>query len=361
MTQFLAFIKKEFFHIMRDTRTMFILLVMPVVMIIIFGFAISTEIRNINVVVVAPNSSESIRQIIEKIEANEYFNVVGFLNSSKDIDREMRRDKADIALVFDSDFEREPSMQIVVDAANPVVATSEIFYVSAVMRDYFISKFKGVIPTESIGTNIHMLYNPQMKSSYNFVPGIMGLIFILICAMMTSVSIVREKEIGTMEVLLASPVKPLHIIFAKMIPYFVISCVNLATILLLAFFLLDIPMTGNLFWLCAISLIYILLSLSLGLLISTVVESQVAAMFASLLGLMIPVLMLSGMMFPIENMPIPLQTVSNIVPAKWYISAVRKLMIEGLAFSYIVKELSILIGMTIFLTVIALKKFKNRL
>jgi len=361
MTQFAAFIRKEFFHIMRDKRTMLILLVMPVVMIIIFGFAISTEIRNINVIVVAPNKSESIRQIIEKIEANEYFNVVGVLNSPKDIDREMRRDRADIALVFDSNFERKPSMQLVIDATNPTVAASEMFYLSAVMQDYFMSKFKGAIPAESIGTNVHMLYNPQMKSSYNFVPGIMGLIFILICAMMTSVSIVREKEIGTMEVLLASPVKPLHIVFAKMIPYFAISCINLATILLLAFFLLDIPMAGSLFWLCTISVIYILLSLSLGLLISTVVNSQVAAMFGSLLGLMIPVLMLSGMMFPIDNMPIPLQMASNIVPATWYISAVRKLMIEGLTFSYIAKELFILVGMTIFLTVIALKKFKNRL
>ena len=179
--------------------------------------------------------------------------------------------------------------------------------------------------------------------------------------MMTSVSIVREKELGTMEVLLASPIKPLYIILAKMIPYFVISCINLTTILLLAHFLLDIPMAGSLTSLLAISIVYIILSLSLGLLISTVVKSQVAAMFSSLLGLMLPVLMLSGMMFPIENMPIPLQGVSNIIPARWYISAVRKLMIEGLSINYVTKELFILLGMTLFLTVIALKKFKNRL
>ena len=361
MIPFVAFIQKEFFHILRDKRTMLILLVMPVVMILIFGFAISTEIRNINVVIVSPNQSESVRQIVEKIEANEYFSVVGTLPSPHQIDRAMRSDRADIALVFDANFEQNASIQLVIDASNPMVATAEMFYLSGIMHAYFTNKLQGILPPQSISTNVRMLYNPQMKSSYNFVPGIMGLIFILICAMMTSVSIVREKEVGTMEVLLASPVKPLHIIFAKMIPYFVISCVNLATILLLAYFVLEIPMVGSLFWLCTLSIIYIVLALALGLLISTVVTSQVAAMFGSLLGLMLPVLLLSGMMFPIENMPIPLQVISNVIPARWYIAAVRKLMIEGLAVSYITKELFILLGMTLFLIIIALKKFKNRL
>ena len=361
MIPFVAFIQKEFFHILRDKRTMLILLVMPVVMILIFGFAISTEIRNINVVIVSPNQSESVRQIVEKIEANEYFSVVGTLPSPHQIDRAMRSDRADIALVFDANFEQNASIQLVIDASNPMVATAEMFYLSGIMHAYFTNKLQGILPPQSIGTSVRMLYNPQMKSSYNFVPGIMGLIFILICAMMTSVSIVREKEVGTMEVLLASPVKPLHIIFAKMIPYFVISCVNLATILLLAYFVLEIPMVGSLFWLCTLSIIYIVLALALGLLISTVVTSQVAAMFGSLLGLMLPVLLLSGMMFPIENMPIPLQVLSNVIPARWYIAAVRKLMIEGLAVSYITKELFILLGMTLFLIIIALKKFKNRL
>jgi ABC-2 type transport system permease protein len=206
-----------------------------------------------------------------------------------------------------------------------------------------------------------MLYNPQMKSSYNFVPGIMGLIFILICALMTSVSIVREKETGTMEVLLTSPVKPINIIFAKMIPYFTISCVNLITILLLAFFVLDVPMAGSLFWLCILSLIYIFLSLALGLLISTLVKTQVAAMLGSIMALMLPAIMLSGMIFPVENMPLILQWISNIVPAKWYIAATKKLMIEGVSVHYIIREIAVLSGMSILLIVLALRNFKNRL
>jgi ABC-2 type transport system permease protein len=246
MREFGAFVKKEFFHILRDKRTMLILLVMPIVQIILFGFAISTEIRNINVAIVSTARSESMRQLVNKIEANEYFKVVDWLPSSGDIDLEMRRDHVDVAIVFGSDFEKKPSMQFVIDATNPNTGSSEMFYLSGIIQDYFkelsgqgsTSSTSSTSPT--IETNIRMLYNPQMKSSYNFVPGIMGLIFILICALMTSVSIVREKETGTMEVLLTSPVKPINIIFAKMIPYFTISCVNLITLLLLAFLGLEV-------------------------------------------------------------------------------------------------------------------------
>jgi ABC-2 type transport system permease protein len=179
--------------------------------------------------------------------------------------------------------------------------------------------------------------------------------------MMTSISIVREKEIGTMEVLLVSPVKPIYIILSKMIPYLVISCVNFATILLLAVFLLEVPMAGSLFWITCISLLFISVSLALGLLISTVTDSQMAAMLVSFAILMIPVIMLSGMIFPIESMPWPLQYVSHIVPAKWYIAAIKKMMIEGLPVRFVVKEIGVLLVMAVFLIVVSLKKFKNRL
>lgn len=200
-----------------------------------------------------------------------------------------------------------------------------------------------------------------MKSAYNFVPGVMGLLLILICALMTSVSIVREKETGTMETLLVSPVKPVYIIFSKMVPYFTISCFNYITILALAYFVLDVPMAGSIFWLTAASLIYITLALALGLFISTLVEHQATAMVFSVILLMLPVIMLSGMIFPVESMPALLQWVSNIVPAKWYISITRKLMVQGVEFRYIIKELAILAGMTAFMIMIALKNLKNRL
>ena len=207
----------------------------------------------------------------------------------------------------------------------------------------------------------HLLYNPQMKSAYNFVPGIMGLIFILICALMTSVSIVREKEMGTMEILLVSPVRPMWIIFAKMIPYFLLSCVNLASILLLATFVLDMPMSGSMIGLVGISLLYLMLALALGLFISTLSDRQSTALLISAMMLMLPIIMLSGMVFPIENMPGILRGVSSIIPARWYIEAVRKLMIEGLPFAAVIKEFCILSIMTAALVGVALKKFNDKL
>lgn len=200
-----------------------------------------------------------------------------------------------------------------------------------------------------------------MKSAYNFVPGVMGLILMLICAMMTSISIVREKEMGTMEVLLVSPMRPIFIIFAKAVPYFVLSCVNLFTILILSVYVLHVPIAGSLFWLIIVSLLFIFVSLSLGLLISTLTKTQVAAMLASGMILMMPTMLLSGMIFPIESMPPILQWISLIIPAKWYIMTVKKLMIEGVNVSLAWQEISILMFMSIILITISLKKFKNRL
>jgi len=206
-----------------------------------------------------------------------------------------------------------------------------------------------------------MLFNPQMRSAYNFVPGIMGLIFILVCAMMTSVSIVREKEVGTMEVLLVSPVRPVKIIFAKMIPYFLISCIVLTTILLLARYLLGVPMSGGVGGILLLSLLYLALSLSLGLLVSTIANTQMAALLISAMVMMMPILMLSGMLFPIENLPKFFQVVSNIIPARWYIDAVRKMMIQGLPLVAVWKNGIILLSMTVILLGVSLKKFNDKL
>ena len=206
-----------------------------------------------------------------------------------------------------------------------------------------------------------ILYNPQLKSAYNFVPGIMGLIFILICAMLTSVSIVREKETGTMEVLLVSPIRPVMIVVAKMVPYFILACIDLAVILLIARFALDVPLSGSLAAIFILSFIYIVLSLALGLLISTLVDSQMVALLMAGMVLIMPVMMLSGMLYPIENMPAILRGVSCIVPARWYIEATRKIMVEGLGFGYIFMELAILTGMTLFLIIVSVKRFKKRL
>lgn len=363
MGSFLSFVKKEALHILRDSRTMLIVLGMPVVQMLLFGFAISTEIRNIDFAVVAPHPTEAVRRAVETVGANEYFTFRGYV-TQPEIDRTLRAGDADVVVVFAADFDRqmlaaahgEPAqsaVQLIFDASNPNTASAGMGYLQQIL----LSDGQASAPMPEM----RLLYNPQMKSAYNFVPGIMGLVFLLICSMMTSVSIVREKETGTMEVLLVSPVRPLWIVLAKMIPYFVLSCVNLTTILLLAHFALDVPLTGSLVSVVGISLLYIALALALGLFISTFARTQVVAILISGMMLMMPVIMLSGMVFPIENMPGILQGLSCIIPARWYIEAMRKLMIEGVAFGAVLREFFILLAITVALVAVALRKFNDKL
>ena len=361
MKQFWAFIKIEFFHIFRDRRTMLILLGMPVLQIILFGFAITTELNHSRVAVLDPSKDAVTTRITERIDENRYFSVVKELSAASDIATVFRHDEADIVVAFTPDFDAnlstgEAGIQLVVDATDPNTGNMMAGYVQGIVGQALQS---GTQSSPIVQT--HLLFNPQMKSAYNFVPGVMGLILMLICAMMTSISIVREKETGTMEVLLVSPIRPIFIILAKAVPYLVLSCVNLITILLLSVYVLHVPVEGSLWTLSFLSLLLIAVALSLGLLISCVVQNQVAAMIVSGMGLMMPVMLLSGMIFPIESMPAVLQWISNIIPARWYIQAVKKVMIEGLGMAAVWHEALILSGMAALLIGLSLKKFKERL
>lgn len=363
MNGFASFVRKETLHIFRDPRTMLIALLMPVVQILLFGFALSTEVNNVDVAVVAPHRSETVRQAVERMAANPNFTFTGYIPSGE-IDRMLRSGRADAVVVFADDFDRRmtdlatgradtgAALQLVMDASNTNTAQAGAAYLRSVLLDNV---------ADGVGVETRLLYNPRMKSAYNFVPGIMGLIFILICAIMTSVSIVREKETGTMEVLLVSPVRPIRIVFAKMIPYFVLSCLNLASILLLARFVLGVPMSGGIVGIVGFSLLYIVLALALGLFISTVARTQVTALLVSAMLMLMPMIMLSGMVFPIGNMPAPLRWLSCIVPARWYIAAIRRLMIEGLPFTAVLREFAILAAMTAGLIAVALRKFNDKL
>jgi len=348
---FFAFIHKEVLHILRDPRTMLIALLIPVVQMLLFGFAISTEVNNVDVMMAAPNLTASIGSKVSQIAHNPYITFKGYI-PTEEADRYLSENKCMAVIVFDKDYDRNGKSQVVVDASNTTTAQTAAGYLTQLLSPATDGR---------LAPGITILYNPQLKSAYNFVPGIMGMIFILICAMLTSVSIVREKESGTMEVMLVSPIRPVMIVVAKMIPYFLLTCIDLILILVIAKFVLGLPMTGSMAALLVISLVYILMSLALGLLVSTLVDSQMAALLISGMVFLMPVIMLSGMLFPIENMPVVLQWISNIVPARWYIPAVRKLMVEGLDFSYVATELGVLSLMTLVLTVVAVKRFKNRL
>lgn len=347
MTIFQSLVKKEALHILRDRRTMVITLLMPMVLLLLFGFAISTEVNDVRVVAVVDRHTDETRDILQRLQVNEYFTFQG-LTEPENIDPLLRSGKTDAVLILRNDGGKVLS-QIVVDASNTNTAQSTSAYIQGVLKGY---DAKSQILTST-------LYNPQLKSSYNFVPGILGMIFILICAIMTSVSIVREKETGTMSLLLVSPVKPHTIIIGKLVPYFMLSCIILTAMLLMAYTLLGLPVSASVVSVVAVSLLYIILSLSIGLMVSTLVNTQLTALIVSAVMFMLPVIMLSGMIFPVDNMPVVLQWISNIIPARWYIEAMRKLMVQQLGFSYILKETLILLVMTAVLLVAAVGKFKS--
>jgi ABC-2 type transport system permease protein len=368
MGQFGAFVRKEFRHILRDRRTLLILLGMPVAQILLFGFAITTEVKNTRVAVFDPSPNVETRRIVERIDASEYFTVSERLASPDRINDVFKYGRIGLVVVFSDDFAGnllggEAAVQLIADGTDPNQAVMLTNYATGILGSYgqeLVAETGGVLPMQIV-PEVRMLYNPQGKSAYNFVPGVMGLILMLICAMMTAIAIVREKETGTMEVLLASPIKPVYIILAKAVPYFVLSIANLATILLLSVFVLGVPIAGSLVWLMVVSMLFIFTALALGLLISTLLDSQMAAMLASGMGLMMPTMLLSGLIFPIESMPNVLQWLSAVVPARWYIEAVRKVMIQGVEVQFVLREIAVLAGMALVLIVVSLKKFKTRL
>lgn len=359
MKEFWSFIIKETQHIMRDRRTMMILFGMPIILMLIFGFAISTDVRNVRTVVVMSQIDHQTQRMINALDESEYFNVLYKVHTPAEAEQLIRNQKADMGIVFSTDFaSKHGGVQLITDGTDPNMAQQYNNYASQIMGTQLMNVMQRKAPN---AIALKMLYNPQMKSSYNFVPGIMGILLMLICAMMTSISIVREKERGTMEVLLVSPVRPFLIILAKAVPYLVLAFVVLLAILLMSRYVLFVPIAGSLWLILLVSTIYIFMALSLGLLISTIAKTQMAALLMSAVMLLMPCTMLSGMMFPIESMPHVLQWVAALIPPRYYISAMRKLLIMGVSFRYVLSEVVTLLGMTTLFLTVALLKFNKRL
>lgn len=351
MKQFISFVIKEAKHIIRDKRTMLMLFGMPTAMMLLFGFAITNDVRNVRTIIVMSNADYATQEVVDRLGASEYFTISKMVSTPSEAEKAIQNQQADMAIVFPHDFaSRRTGLQFIVDGADPNMAQQWSTYANAV-----ITNPKGGV------INTKLLYNPQMKSTYNFVPAIMGMLLMLICAMMTSISIVREKEKGTMEVLLVSPTQPLMIIIAKVIPYLILAFLILIIILLMSVFLFGVPVQGSLFWIFSISTLYILLALSLGLLISNIAKTQLVALLMSAMVLLMPIIMLSGMVFPVESMPQILQYISAVIPTRYYIIAMRKLMIMGVGIEEVLNETLILAGMLIVLLSLSLAMFKKRL
>lgn len=363
----MIFVKKEWLHIWRDRRTLFILIWMPIVQIILYGFALTNEVKNSNIAVFDQSRDEASLKITDEIAASRYFNLVKNVHSYDEIAKTFRLGKIRMAIVFPANFRTDllhtnsAEIQLIADASDPNTANTLTNYATSIINTYQQSINNNQQLPYTIKTQVRMLYNPELNGAYSFVPGVMALVLMLVCAMMTSIAIVKEKEMGTMEVILVSPLKPFRIIIAKTVPYLLVSLLNIVSILLLSVYVLNVPIVGNLFLLMAESTLFTITSLSVGILISNSAKTQQTAMFTSLMSLFLPTLLFSGFLFPIENMPWPLQVISNVVPSKWFYIIVKDIMIKGLGFAYVWKETLILVGMTTVLLSISIYKFKIRL
>jgi ABC-2 type transport system permease protein len=367
MKRFVGFIKKEFYHIFRDKRSLFILFGMPIIQILLFGFAITNEINNVNIAILDHSKDATTEEIINKIAASSYFSVSNFIENEKEIETAFQKGKIKAVLIFENNFssnlvkENNATVQIITDATDPNTANTISNYVTSILQKYQNELNIEISVPFQIISKPRMVFNPELKSVFMFVPGVMTIILMLVSAMMTSISITREKELGTMEILLVSPLKPFQVIIGKVVPYVFLSIINATIIILLSIFVFKMPVQGSLFLLGLESVLFIITSLSLGIFISTIAETQQTAMMISLMALMLPTILLSGFIFPISSMPIALQVISNLIPAKWFVIILKAVMLKGVGLGFIWKETLILIGMTLFFIALSVKKYKIRL
>lgn len=366
-SRFGAFVRKEFLHIFRDKRTLTILFVIPLAQLLLFGYALTNEVKNIKVAIADYSKDEVSRQITQQIASSTYFNIAAIINSPAEYEETLRSGTAKEIIVFEPDFgkklihEGKANLQLIADASEPNTAQLVVNYTTAIVNNYMQSQTIGAGNSSNIDVKTRMLYNEDMKESYNFVPGLFAMILMLISAMMTAITITREKESGTMEILLASPLKPMQIILGKVTPYLVLSILNAVLILVIGTQLFGVPVQGSIVLLMLEILLFIFLALSIGIMISSVVSNQMAAMSISGFGLMMPTILLSGFIFPIKNMPLPLQILSNIMPPRWFIEINRGIMLKGSDLTILWHQTVILIGLALFFLFISMKKFKIRL
>jgi ABC-2 type transport system permease protein len=346
---------------------MFILFGMPIAQIMLFGFAITNEINNVDLAILDKSKDAETEKIINTISASKHFKIEAVVNNDDQIEDIFKKGKVKAVLVFEKDFaqnlqtHKKGKVQVVTDATDPNTANTITNYIQSILQHYKQEINISKVAPHQIQVKSRLYYNPELKSVFTFVPGVMTVILMLVSAMMTSISITREKELGTMEILLVSPIKPFQVITGKVFPYIFLSIINAVIILLLGYFVFEMPIEGSLILLALETVLFIVTSLALGILISTISATQQTAMMISLMGLMLPVILLSGFIFPISSMPLALQYISNIIPAKWFIIILKGIMLKGVGISFLWKETLILIGMMVFFLALSIKKYKIRL
>lgn len=366
MRRFLGFVQKEFYHIFRDKRTMLILFGLPIAQILIFGYVITNEIKDMRIAVVDLARDEISRPLTEKIISSGYFILSEYYTAPMDIEKIFQKGDIKQVIIFEPNFAERlekdgtAGIQLIADASDANTAQLLVNYTSGIIQD-FAGEWQLGSMSPIIRPQVRMVFNEELKGVFMFVPGTMALILMLVSAMMTSISIAREKETGTMESLLVSPLKPVQIIFGKVTPYVLLSFINALTIITLGYLVFGVPVKGSLLLLLGESILFIMVALSLGIFISTLSNSQQVAMFISMFALMLPTILLSGFIFPIENMPKILQWLSALMPPKYFIIIIKNIMVKGGGFLYVWKETAILFGMMSLFIILSIRKFKIRL
>jgi len=364
MKQLLVFIRKEFYHVFRDRRTLLIMFGLPVVQIVLFGFALSSEVKNIRLVIADYAKDQESRELIQKVMTSEYLIVEQVQADYEQLADEFKKGEVKGALIIPANFGanwvhlNQATLQLITDGSDPNISKTIVQYLTAIITDFQQQRTSASGSQLPIQTQIRMLYNEEQNGSLNFIPGVMALILMIVCTALTSVSIVKEKEMGTMEVLLVSPFKPVWVLIAKAIPYLLLPLVNFTLILVLSITVLDIQIRGSILLLYFESTLFIITCLSLGLLISNVTHSQQTALLISLMGMMLPTLIFTGFLMPLENMPKVFQLIAHIIPSRWYYIIIKSVMLKGMGLQYVWKETLVLITMSSVLLIVALKNFK---
>lgn len=365
--QFLAFTRKEFFHILRDRKTLLVLVVLPISQLLIFGFALNSSLTEMPTAVLDMSNDRMSRQIVSEIDASSTFKIVEYVSSMQEVDELFKSGKLSLVLVFMPGFEREikrtgkGNMQVIMDASLQINASTLESYILATLLTYQQKINAGRELPIQIIPEVKMRYNPRLNSAFHFVPGVIGIVLMLVCSMMASLAIVKEKESGTMEVLLVSPLRPPVIILAKLMPYLLIGMINIVVILLISVFVLKVPVAGNIFLLFFVGTIFTLSSLALGIMVSVLTKTQRSAIIISIAGLMLPAITLSGFIFPLDSLSMGMKVIVHAMPVTLFISSARNIMIKGLGMEAVYPELCGLVVITVVLIAISIKCFKNRL
>ena len=366
MKELRMILKKEFIHIIRDRITLALVLAMPIALVLLFGFTISTDIRNAKISVLNQANDSQSKLLVNQLTASGYFQVVSYPENEREIDNDFKNKNIKLAIIIPANFEESLSkehsvtLQVINDVSDLNVACILNNYVRAVVHDFSTSYNETGTEQGSFDVATKMLYNPESNSVYMFVPGIITLIMVLITALMSSITLAREKETGTMRMLLITPVKKIYIILGKVVPYMLISFISTITILVISVTVFKMPINGSLAMLLFLCIIFMLTAASFGMLISSISRTQVDAMMITMMGLFLPTVLLSGFLFPLNSMPYIFQILANIFPAKWFIFAIKDVMIKGSGFMDIWLYLLILFVMAVVFIIFSISRLDKR-